>query len=175
MTQLVTVRGFVATEPELKNYESGVQVTGFRLASTERRLDRATGTWEDGPTNWFSVSCFRDLGVNVVASVHKSDPVVVTGRLRIRQFQRDDHSTGTSVGIEAESVGHDLALGTSTFARRSRGPALPTQQQNEGQQQNDGQRDDAEDAPEEERPAGVDADGVLQEPEGEGQELARSA
>lgn len=163
MTEMVTVRGFVATDPSLTTYDSGTRVTTFRLAATPRYFDRASGQWVNGETNWFSVSCFRELAMNVQCSVKKGEPVLVTGRLRIRQFDRKEGGTGTSVGIEAESVGHDLVLGTATYARRMFSGAKPA---DGAQPAEDIQASDAQGADEarpDDRPSNVDADGVMQE------------
>lgn len=164
MTQQVTVRGFVATEPELKIFETG-QLVWFRLASTERRYDREHNAWSDGPTNWFSVSCWRDLGVNVKASVSKGQPVVVSGRLRIVTVEREGQPNGTIVGVDADAVGHDLSFGTASFARRSRGPAHAPQQEagtQDGAQAGAGEGGQGQDA----RPANVDDDGVVHDEQG---------
>lgn len=148
MTEMLTVRGFVATDPSLTTYDSGTRVTTFRLAATPRYFDRGSGQWVNGDTNWFSVSCFRELAMNVQCSVKKGEPVLVTGRLRVRQFDRKEGGTGTSVGIEAESVGHDLVLGTATYARRMYSGAKPGEGAQAAGAEGGGE---------------VDADGVVQE------------
>ncbi|MET4059634.1 single-strand DNA-binding protein [Arthrobacter sp. UYP6] len=117
MSDTITVRGYVATEVRSTTAESGLAIAGFRMCTTERRYDRDTGTWVDGQTNWFSVSLFRQLASNAVFSVHKGDRVIVTGRLKVRQWVNDDGRSGTSVDIDAESVGHDLMWGTANYRR----------------------------------------------------------
>jgi single-strand DNA-binding protein len=67
-------------------------------------------------TNWYTISAFRQLGINCAASIDKGDRVLVTGRLRIREWENDEH-TGTTIDIEADAIGHDLSWGTSTFSR----------------------------------------------------------
>lgn len=167
MSETITVRGFVATDPEHKTYEQGLGVTSFRLASTPRRFDRQANAWVDGDTNWFSVSCFRELAANAACSVHKGDPILITGRLRVQSFTRRDGTPGSAVSIEAESLGHDLMFGTATFGRRMRGgaangPATGT----EGASQAAGDGDETglvanPVGPHEASPDRVDADGVL--------------
>lgn len=173
MTDMVTVRGFVATATHMVTYESGVRVTSFRLASTPRRFDRTTGTWVSGETNWYTVACFRELAMNVQCSVKKGEAVIVSGRLKVRQFERKDGSTGTSVDIEAETVGHDLVLGTATYARRgAAAAALPEGAMSEGEAQTGGAQPECEGEP---RPEGVDEDGVLDDTLDPGQEDGRAA
>ncbi|MHA7181127.1 single-stranded DNA-binding protein [Arthrobacter sp. MDB2-24] len=117
MTDIITVRGYVATEVRLTVASSGLAITGFRMCSTERRFDRETGTWVDGHTNWYSVSMFRQLATNAGASIKKGDRVIVTGRLKVRPWSNADGRTGTSVEIEADTAGHDLMWGTANFIR----------------------------------------------------------
>ncbi|MCC3282558.1 MULTISPECIES: single-stranded DNA-binding protein [Arthrobacter] len=117
MTDSITLRGFVATEVRTTTADSGLAIAGFRMCTTERRIDRETGLWVDGHTNWYSVSMFRQLATNAGVSVHKGDRVIVTGRLRVRQWATDGGRSGTSVDIDADAVGHDLMWGTANFRR----------------------------------------------------------
>lgn len=112
----ITVTGLVATTPRHLVTSEGLPITSFRLASTQRRYDRGTQTWIDGETNWYTVTSFRQLAINVVASVTKGQRVVLTGTLRIRDWESGDRA-GTTVEIDAEHIGHDLAWGTSVFTR----------------------------------------------------------
>lgn len=117
MSDTITVRGYVATEVRSNTADSGLAIAGFRMCSTERRYDREAGSWVDGQTNWYSVSLFRQLATNAAFSIHKGDRVIVTGRLKVRQWALDDGRSGTSVDIDAESVGHDLMWGTANYRR----------------------------------------------------------
>ncbi|MHA7272571.1 single-stranded DNA-binding protein [Arthrobacter sp. TMT4-20] len=65
------------------------------------------------------MSMFRQLATNAGVSIKKGDKVVVSGRLRVRPWIREDGRTGTSVDIDAETVGHDLMWGTAHFHRTS--------------------------------------------------------
>lgn len=116
MTDLVTTVGFVATPPKHLVTSEGLAITSFRFASTARRFDRTKQQWVDGDTNWFTVTCFRQLAINAAGSVSKGDRLLVSGRLRIREWEAGEKS-GTNVEIDAEALGHDLTWGTTTFAR----------------------------------------------------------
>lgn len=116
----VTVMGRLVADPETRTTTQGEVFTTFRLATSERRRTRE-GVFEDGPTSFYNVACYRALGVNARASLSKGEPVVVVGRQRVRQYQRSDESYGTSVEINAQHVGHDLLLGQSAFVRPGRG------------------------------------------------------
>jgi single-strand DNA-binding protein len=120
----VTLVGNVVTDLSARVTPSGSEVASFRFASTARRYDRELGRWVDGSTSYVTVSCWRQLARNVVASVTKGDPLVVTGRLRVRSWERDD-KRGVSVEVEASSVGHDLARGVTRFTRPQRPGVRP--------------------------------------------------
>ncbi|MHA7276793.1 single-stranded DNA-binding protein [Arthrobacter sp. Hz1] len=119
MSDNITVRGYVATDMKSGVAESGLAYASFRMCSTERRFDRNSNSWTDGQTNWYAVSMFRQLATNAGVSIRKGDKVVVSGRLRVRPWILEDGRTGTSVDIDAETVGHDLMWGTAHFHRTS--------------------------------------------------------
>jgi len=125
MTDSITVTGVVGSDPRLHVTTQGLVITSFRLASTRRYFDRAKGTWEDGETNWYTVSGFRQLAQNTAASVRKGDRIVVQGRLRLRAWESGEKS-GTAIEIEADSIGHDLAWGTTTLTKVRRESATET-------------------------------------------------
>ncbi len=100
MSDNITLRGLVATTPRHITNEGGLEVTSFRLASTNRKLDSETGVWVDSDVNWFTVSAFRQLAGNVSQSISKGERVLVAGRLKIRDWDNGER-TGTSVEVEA--------------------------------------------------------------------------
>jgi single-strand DNA-binding protein len=115
----ITITGLTATDPRHLITSEGAAISSFRFASTDRRYNRATDKWEDGDTTWFTVSAFRGLAENVKASVKKGERLLITGRLRIRDWETDDRK-GTDVEIEADAIGHDLTWGTTQFTRNPR-------------------------------------------------------
>lgn len=116
MSDIISVTGLVATTPRHITTSEGLAITSFRLASSQRRYDRTQQRWIDADTNWYTVSCFRGLASNAAGSVVKGDRIMVSGRLKIRDWENTDRS-GTTVEIEADNLGHDLFWGTSTFTR----------------------------------------------------------
>lgn len=114
----VTLVGNVATAVEYRETPTG-GVARFRFAVTARRWDRERGTWSDGNTSFYTVSAWRSLGANLAASVSVGEPLLVHGRLRVREDERDGQRK-TFVDIDALAVGHDLARGTAAFRRAAR-------------------------------------------------------
>lgn len=120
----IQIVGNVANDIQFNTSSEGLPYANFRVASTERKLDKETSRWVDGDTSWFTVTCFRSLAENVVASIKKGDPVIVAGKLTVRTWEKEDRS-GTSVEIIADLVGHDLARGTAMFSRNPK--AVPVE------------------------------------------------
>lgn len=116
MPDAITLSGLVATAPRHLVTSEGLPITSFRLASTQRRFDRGQEKWIDGETNWYTVTAFRQLALNSNASIDKGQRVLVTGRLKVRDWQNGER-TGTTIEIEAEAIGHDLSWGTAAFTR----------------------------------------------------------
>ena len=112
---IVTITGNVATDVRHVETDTGVHITSFRLATTPRRLDRER-RWVDGETSYVTVSCWRFLAQNAAASLHKGDPVVVSGALRVRQWEKEGR-VGHTTEIDARVIGHDLNRGRSAFDR----------------------------------------------------------
>jgi len=112
----VTAAGIIATTPRHIQTEEGLDITSFRLASNRRRYDDELQQWVDVDTNWYTVVAFRALAANAEKSLKKGDRVVVSGRVRIRDWEHDSGS-GTSVEVEADALGHDLLWGTTTYSR----------------------------------------------------------
>jgi single-strand DNA-binding protein len=116
MSETFTVIGLVATTPRHLVTQDGLPITSFRLASSKRRFDRAKNTWIDGETNWFTITSFRQLAINTAASVSKGERVLVFGKLKVRDWDNGERS-GTSIEIDADSIGHDLSYGSAEFTR----------------------------------------------------------
>lgn len=112
----VTVCGTVGTDPRRVVGDEWV-ITSFRLAHTPRRFDRRQGGWTDGDTSWYGVKASRSLANHVAVSVTKGDRVVVHGRLRMSEWRTSAGELRSAFVIDADTVGHDLMFGTSTFSR----------------------------------------------------------
>lgn len=112
----VTMTGNVVGDPIVRTTKRGGSFVTFRLASTSRRFDAAEGRYVDSGTNFVDVSAFRQLAQNISLSVSKGQPVVVTGRLRVNEWQKDERR-GVSVSIDASAVGHDLSRGCTRFLK----------------------------------------------------------
>lgn len=117
---LITVIGFVAAEPHFEVLSSGTSLMSLRIGSTPRRFDRDLGQWRDEDPMFLTVTCWRSLATNLQESdLKRGDPVIVTGRLRIREYAKDGQMR-FSAQIEATTVGHDLSRGVARLQRSQR-------------------------------------------------------
>lgn len=115
----VTLIGNVVTEVRTSITGTGVPMARFRLGVSPRRFDREANQWTNRESSYYTVVAWRRLAEHTMSSVEKGDPLVVAGRLSVREWQRDERWY-TCAEIEAYSLGHDLARGTSHFTRAPR-------------------------------------------------------
>ena len=148
----IDLAGFVASEPSFKRLDSGVSTAKLRVAYTERRFNRETGEWGDGPTSFVTVLCWRTLADNVAVCLRKGEPVLVRGRLRVRDYQDKEGSPRSVTEVEASSVGHDLSRGVAHFSRTRRAPGETAAESAEAPA--------AASSPDDEEPAGRDGAGL---------------
>jgi single-strand DNA-binding protein len=118
----VTIVGNVVNTIDKRELANGTTVANFRVGSTERRYDRASGGWIDGDRLYVDVTCWRHLAENAAASLVKGDPVVVTGRLFTRNYEHEGQRR-TSMTIDANSVAADLSRCRAVVTRTKRSTA----------------------------------------------------
>lgn len=105
-------------------------VLNFRVASNARRFDKASDSWVDGESLYLSVNCWRRLAENA-ASLVKGDPVIVSGRLRTREWTTDQGERRSVTELEASALGPDLSRCTATV-RKQRREGSPSHPENVG-------------------------------------------
>jgi len=115
-----TVFGYVGSDVEFHGSGNGTDRAIFRVGSTPRFFDRSQGSWRDLETVWVTVKVWRALAHNVASSINKGDPVVVIGKLRAQVWTDKEGQEHRRDVLEASTVCHDLAKGTSAFRRSER-------------------------------------------------------
>ncbi|HEX6343216.1 single-stranded DNA-binding protein [Umezawaea sp.] len=106
----ITVVGVVASEVTHRELASGVSRTSFRILSVARRYDTDAQGFVDGDKLFLNVTCWRRLADEVGKALEKGDSVIVTGRLRNRDYELDGNRRNVSE-IEAAAVGASLQWG----------------------------------------------------------------
>ncbi len=119
-SSVITIQGNLTEDVRLRTTNSGKVWCQFRIAATERVRDPRSQTWNDGSTAFYTVKCWNRLAENVATSLSKGMPVLVTGRLGQRHYERDVGNRSVSAyvcEISASAVGPDLSRGVASFRR----------------------------------------------------------
>jgi len=116
----ITVVGNLVADPELRFTASGQPVATFRIASTPRVMDRATNEWKDGDSLFLSCNVWRQAAENVAESLQRGMRVIVTGRLKQRQYETKEGEKRTVYEVEVDDVGPSLRNASAKVARANR-------------------------------------------------------
>lgn len=121
----ITVSGNLTADPEVRFTKSGTAVASLRIAASDRKRD-AQGNWSDGEPCYLSVSVWKRMGENVAETLHKGDAVVISGRLRMSTYTKQDGSQVTSYEVEADDIAPSLSRATATVHRNAKTSAAAT-------------------------------------------------
>jgi single-strand DNA-binding protein len=116
----ITVVGNLVADPELRFTASGQPVATFRIASTPRIRDNATNEWKDGDSLFLSCNVWRQAAENVAESLQRGMRVIVTGRLKQRQYETKEGEKRTVYEVEVDEVGPSLRNASAKVARANR-------------------------------------------------------
>jgi single-strand DNA-binding protein len=116
----VTLVGNLTDDPELRFTAQGAAVANFRIAVSKRIRDPQTNEWKDGDTSFFRVNVWRQLAENVAESLTRGTRVVVTGTLKMRQWETQEGEKRSVVEVEATEVGPSLKWATAKIEKASR-------------------------------------------------------
>jgi single-strand DNA-binding protein len=117
----ITVVGNLVADPELRFTPAGQPVATFRVASTPRMRDAASGEWKDGDSLFLTCNVWRQAAENVAESLQRGMRVIVTGRLKQRNYETKEGEKRTVYEIEVDDVGPSLRNASAKVNRVSRG------------------------------------------------------
>ena len=117
----ITVVGNLVADPELRFTRAGQPVATFRVASTPRVRDAASGEWKDGDSLFLTCNVWRQMAENVAESLQRGMRVVVSGRLRQRNYETNEGEKRTVYEVEVDDVGPSLKNASAKVNRASRG------------------------------------------------------
>ncbi len=84
----VVISGNLTRDGELRSTASGMPVLGFSVAVNDRRKNSQTGEWEDY-ANFVDCTMFGNRAQNVSQYLSKGQRVMIDGKLRYSQWERD--------------------------------------------------------------------------------------
>jgi single-strand DNA-binding protein len=104
----ITIAGNLVDDPELRFTPAGQPVAKFRIASTPRFRDNASGEWKDGDSLFLTCNVWRQAAENVAESLTRGMRVIVSGRLRQRSYETKEGEKRTVYEVEVDDVGPSL-------------------------------------------------------------------
>jgi single-strand DNA-binding protein len=116
----ITIAGNLVEDPELRFTPSGQPVARFRVASTPRFRDNATGEWKDGDSLFLTCNVWRQAAENVAESLTRGMRVIVSGRLRQRSYETREGEKRTVYEVEVDDVGPSLRNASAKVNRVAR-------------------------------------------------------
>jgi single-strand DNA-binding protein len=116
----ITIVGNLVDDPELRFTPAGQPVARFRVASTPRFRDNATGEWKDGDSLFLTCNVWRQAAENVAESLQRGMRVIVSGRLRQRSYETKEGEKRTVYEVEVDEVGPSLRNASAKVNRVAR-------------------------------------------------------
>lgn len=111
----VILIGHLGADPEVKFLGSGTQVANFRMATTENRVNRASGE-KIAMTEWHRIVAFGKLAEICGQYLNKGKQVYIEGRLRTRSWEDKDGNRRFTTEIVANQM---VMLGSAGAAVES--------------------------------------------------------
>ncbi|MFY1686454.1 single-stranded DNA-binding protein [Plantactinospora sp. WMMB782] len=116
----ITVIGNLTDDPELRFTPQGKAVAKFRVASTPRFMDRASGEWKDGEPLFLQCNVWGQPAEHVAESLQRGARVIVSGRLRQRSYETREGEKRTVIELEVDEIGPSLRYATAKVQKMSR-------------------------------------------------------
>jgi single-strand DNA-binding protein len=114
----ITLSGNLVEKPVLRYTQANAAVCEFRVASTPRRLNTSTNTWEDGEPVYMRCTAWRQIGENVAASLDKGSRVIVTGKLQSNSYKdKDGNNKLGQLSMTVDEVGASLRNATVAITK----------------------------------------------------------
>lgn len=104
--------GTLTADPEMQFIPSGAGVVNFTVASNRRLYNKQTDQWEDGEALFLRCKAWRDLAEHIIESLSKGDRVLVSGRLRQHNWEKNGQKH-TTIELEVDEIGPSLKWATA--------------------------------------------------------------
>lgn len=119
MTEM-TIVGNTTAPVELKFLPNGKAVANFTVAQTPRYLDKTTNEWKDGQALFLRCSLWGTPAENLAQSeLARGTRVVVTGKLKQRNFETQQGEKRTVIELEVDDIGASMKSATVTVTKTS--------------------------------------------------------
>lgn len=115
-----SVSGNLTRDPDLRFTPDGRAITTLRVAETERVKDEQTGQWGDGPTQFYDVVGWGDLGLNISECLQQGDRIAAVGKWQQQDWTGDDGTPKTKTVLVARDLGPSLLFRKAALDRTKR-------------------------------------------------------
>lgn len=85
------LEGRLGADPVIKVFDNGSKVATFSIATTERGYKTKDGKEIPDRTDWHNIKVFGSLATVVEKYVKKGSQLLVSGKLRNREYEKDGH------------------------------------------------------------------------------------
>ena len=116
----VILRGRVGSDLRSMTTQSGTKGIRFRLAASQWRINDS-GKYVERDPHWYTVCVWDRLAKNLLSSVEKGTPIIVSGRPSARAWIGSDSEARAELVINASFCGIDLAFGPAAVMK----PKIP--------------------------------------------------
>ncbi|RAX50893.1 single-stranded DNA-binding protein [Arthrobacter sp. AQ5-05] len=118
--QMMTIRGRMVGDPELRFTPSGSAVVNFTIAANARTFDKNTNEWKDKDAIFWRCSAWRELAENIAETLTKGMAVLAFVELESRSYDKDGEKR-TVTEAKVEAIGPDLRWASAKVTRTARG------------------------------------------------------
>ncbi len=130
---LPTITGVarLMADPELRYSSAGVAILKMRLVFNSRRKNESTGQWEDADSFFVDGVLFKEAAEQAAESYMRQSEVVVTGRLKTRQYETKDGEKRSATELLIDAIGASTRFATVKISKMQRSNG-GSQQQSQG-------------------------------------------
>ena len=100
MLNNVSLMGRMAADPELRNTQSGIPVTTFRIAVDRTFVPKG----QEKQTDWIDIVAWRSTAEFVEKYFRKGSMIAVQGRIQTRSYTDKDGNKRTAFEVVADNV-----------------------------------------------------------------------
>jgi single-strand DNA-binding protein len=115
----ITISGNLVADPELRFTPGGDAVAAFTVASTPRKYNGETQSWEDGDTLFLRGNVWRKAAENAAESLQKGMRVIVIGHLIQRTYENNDGEKRTILELDNCEIGASLQFATAKVEKNN--------------------------------------------------------
>lgn len=116
-----SIAGTLCADPEIRFSQNGKAIVKARVAVSERRQDRGTGHWSNGPAEFMDITVWGGQGERLVEFLRKGDRVVVNGIWQESTWKGKDDEEHTTRTLSVRDIGPSLMFRGARVLRNQEG------------------------------------------------------